>query len=114
MAHVGQNAPPKSMWDPPEGLWTKYHVLSVAHIRNAPWIFSLLVAHIRKYMPLITCGPHLGPTGLTSVRDTRGAYKICATDNPHISDAYSICAMHAWWVPHLRKDGNFFKKIKFE
>jgi hypothetical protein len=39
MAHVGQNAPLKPMWDPPEGSSTKYHVLSVAHIRNAPWIF---------------------------------------------------------------------------
>jgi hypothetical protein len=50
------------MWHPPEGSSKKYHVLSVGHIRNAPWIFSLLVVHIRKYAPLIICGPHLGPT----------------------------------------------------
>jgi hypothetical protein len=87
MVHVGQNASPKSMWDPPEGSSTKYHVLSVAHLLYAPRIFSLLVAHIRKYAPLIICGPHLGPTGLTTIRDMRGAYMICATNNPHISGA---------------------------
>jgi hypothetical protein len=105
MAHVGQNAPLKPMWDPPEGSSTKYHVLSVAHIRNAPWIFYLLVAHIGKYAPLTICGPHLGPTGLTSVRAMRGAYTICATDNPPINGTYSICAMHTWWVRHLWKGG---------
>jgi hypothetical protein len=57
MAHVGQNAPLKPMWDPPEGSSTKYQILSVAHIRNAPWIFYLLVAHIGEYAP-----EYVGPT----------------------------------------------------
>jgi hypothetical protein len=74
MAHVGQNAPLKSMWDPPEGSSTKYLVLSMAHLLYAPRIFYLLVAHIRIYAPLITCGPHLGPTGMNSARDMCGAY----------------------------------------
>jgi hypothetical protein len=76
------------MWDPPEGSWTKYLVLSVAHLRNARWIFALLVAHISGYAPLIITGPHLGPTGLTSVRVMRGAHQIYTTDNPSINGAY--------------------------
>jgi hypothetical protein len=98
MVHIKRNVPRTSMWDPPEGSWTKYPVLSLAHMCNAPLIFSLLVAHIRKYAPLITCGPHVSPTGPTSVRVMRGAYWICATDRPSINGAYSICATHIWRV----------------
>jgi hypothetical protein len=58
MAHVGQNAPRIIMWDPPEGSWRKYPGLSVAHMQNAPLKFALLVAHVRKYASLITCGLH--------------------------------------------------------
>jgi hypothetical protein len=74
MAHIGQNAPLKFMWDPPEGSSTKYPVLSMAYLLYAPHIFYILVAHIIIYASLITCGPHLNPTGLTSARDMRGAY----------------------------------------
>jgi hypothetical protein len=113
MAHVGQNALWTNMWDPPEGSLTKYHVLSVAHIRHVPWILSLLVAHISKYAPLIISGPHLGPTGPTSVSAMHGAHLICATDNPPINGAYSICAMHTWWVPPLWKGGRLISGAYF-
>jgi hypothetical protein len=88
MVHVGQNAPLKSMWDPPEESSTKYHVLSVAHIRNAPWIFSLLVAYIRKYAPLITCGPHLGPLAwpLSGIRVAHIQYAPCIHGGSHTSE----------------------------
>jgi hypothetical protein len=113
MAHIKRNAPRTSMWDPPEGSWIKYPVLSVAHMCNAPLIFSLLVAHIRKYAPLITYGPHVSPTGLTSVRVMRGAYWICATDKPSINGTYSICAMHIWRVPPLWKGGKLISGAFF-
>jgi hypothetical protein len=74
MAHVVQNAPWIIMWDPPEGSWGKYPGLSVVHMRNAPLKFALSVAHVREYALLITCGPHLGPTGPTFVSVMRGAY----------------------------------------
>jgi hypothetical protein len=113
MAHVGQNAPLKSMWDPPEGSSTKYHVLSMAHLLYMPQMFSLLVAHIRIYALLIICGPHLGPTGLTSVRDMHGTYMICATDNPNINGAYWICTTDNMWDPHLWKGGRLISGAYF-
>jgi hypothetical protein len=61
MAHIVQNAPLISTWDPPEGSSTKYPVLSMAHLLYAPRIFDHLVAHIIQNAPLITLWNPPGP-----------------------------------------------------